>query len=414
MDSHPKLTRVMWFFAIVYAVEGIGQAKAGILGQPITYFLKETQHWDPVKISVSLSALDVPWIIKPLWGAISDFVPLFGYRRRPYLLLANAAAVLAFIGVALTTSAAMLIPILVVTAVTMAVSSTLCGALLVETGQRTGASATFVNQQWLWFNIAQGLTVLVAGYLIEIFSPAGALHAAAWIAAAAPLAIIGGLWLVHEPRAAVDVTALKGRVRALVTAFKDRNLWFVAAFLFLYYFSPGFGTPLYFQMTDHLHFSQGFIGLLGSIGSGGWILGGIIYRIWLHRLSRLALLRLSILGGVLATLLYLGLSTPTSAVIITILSGVAAMIAMIATMSLAAEACPSGAEGFAFAGLMSLINIADPLGNVMGSELYEHVFDKQLTPLIIVSAVATGVVFFLTPLVRLRAPTAVQEMGVSD
>ena len=60
MESHPPLTRVMWFFAIVYAVEGIGQAKAGILGQPITYFLKTTQHWDPVKISVSLSVLDVP------------------------------------------------------------------------------------------------------------------------------------------------------------------------------------------------------------------------------------------------------------------------------------------------------------------------------------------------------------------
>lgn len=34
------ISRVMWFFAIVYAVEGIGQAKAGIMGQPITYFLR--------------------------------------------------------------------------------------------------------------------------------------------------------------------------------------------------------------------------------------------------------------------------------------------------------------------------------------------------------------------------------------
>ncbi len=65
----------------------------------------------------------------------------------------------------------------------MAISSTLCGALLVETGQKTNNSANFVNQQWLWFNIAQMIALLVAGYLIEILSPIGAMHAAAVIAA---------------------------------------------------------------------------------------------------------------------------------------------------------------------------------------------------------------------------------------
>src|SRR5689334_17819466 len=90
------ITRVMWFFAIVYAVEGIGQAKVGIMGQPITYYLKEVKGWDTVTISASLAVFDIPWVIKPLWGAISDFVPLFGYRRRSYLVLASFAAVAAF------------------------------------------------------------------------------------------------------------------------------------------------------------------------------------------------------------------------------------------------------------------------------------------------------------------------------
>src|SRR3954454_2535879 len=147
MAASPPIRRVMWFFAIVYAVEGIGQAKAGILGQPVTYFLKEVCHWDPVRISVSLAVLDVPWIIKPLWGAISDFIPLFGYRRRPYLVLAALAAFLSFAWVATLNDTAVMVPALTVTAVAMAVSSTLCGALLVETGQQTNNSANFVNQQ---------------------------------------------------------------------------------------------------------------------------------------------------------------------------------------------------------------------------------------------------------------------------
>src|ERR1700760_1657215 len=144
MLSRPVIDRTMWFFAIVYAVEGTCQAKSGIMWQPLSHWLKESVQWDPVAISASLAILDLPWIIKPLWGAISDFVPLFGYRRRPYLVLANIAAFLAFAWVARIDSTATMVPALTVTAIGMAAASTLCGALLVETGQRTNASASFV------------------------------------------------------------------------------------------------------------------------------------------------------------------------------------------------------------------------------------------------------------------------------
>jgi MFS family permease len=392
----------MWFFAIVYAVEGIGQARSGIMWQPLSHWLKEAMHWDAVTISASVAIFDLPWVIKPVWGAISDFVPLFGYRRRPYLILANIAAVIAFARVATLDTAATAIPALTVTAFAMAISSTLCGALLVETGQRNNTSASFVNQQWLWFNIAQMITTLIAGYLIEILSPVGALHAAAAIAAVAPLAIIGGVGLVQEPRARIDMDALRERLSALLSVFRNRDLWFVAAFLFLYYFSPGFGTPLYFQMSDRLGFSQGFIGVLSSIAAGGWIVGGLSYRWRLNRLSRPALLRLSLAGGIVSTLSYLLLSSAGSAVAIWFVGGITSMIAMIATMTLAAEACPEGAEGFAFAAMMSIVNLSAPLSDTMGSALYQHVFNQTLTPLILVSASSTAVVFFLMPLMVFR------------
>ena len=398
------VSRVMWFFAIVYAVEGIGQAKSGIIWQPLTYFLKQTQGWDAVKISVSLAVFDLPWVIKPLWGAISDFVPLFGFRRRPYLVLANLAAVLAFARVATLSTPASLIPAITITSVAMAVSSTLCGELLVETGQKHDASPSLVNQQWLFYNIAQMAAVLLAGYLIEILPPAGALHAAAWIAAAAPLSVVASVWLIHEDRARIDLPALRARLAALVSAFRSRNLWLVAGFLFLYYFSPGFGTPLYFEMTDRLGFSQGFIGVLSSVSAGGWILGGVLHKWRLHRLSPPALLRLSIAGGVATTLSYLLLDGYASAVAIWLLSGVAGMIAMIATLSLAAESCPEGAEGFAFAGLMSIINFAAPLSDTTGSVLYEHLFHRELAPLIVLSAAATALVLVLVPLMAFRPP----------
>jgi MFS family permease len=404
MRTDPAINRTMWFFAIVYSVEGIGQARSGIMWQPLSHWLKESLHWTPVTISASLAILDLPWVIKPLWGAISDFVPLFGYRRRPYLVLANIAAFLAFAWVATIDTTTSMIPALTVTAFAMAISSTLCGALLVETGQKNNTSASFVNQQWLWFNIATIITSLLAGYLIEILSPIAALHAAAMIAAIAPLAIIGGTWLIQEERARIDLEALRERLAALVSALRSRDLWFVAGFLFLYYFSPGFGTPLYFQMSDRLGFSQEFIGELSAIGAGGWILGGLLFRWRLKHLSRRTLLQLSILGGVLSTLSYLWLSNPVTAVAISFVAGITSMIAMVATMSLAAESCPEGAEGFAFAAMMSIVNLTGPLSDNVGSLLYQHVFNQQLAPLIIVSAAATALVFFLIPLMVFRKP----------
>ncbi len=392
-------SRLMLFFAIVYTVEGFCQAKVGIIWQPLAHYLKETQGWDTLQIAASLAVLDVPWVVKPLYGMISDFLPLFGYRRRSYLLLASAAAVAAFLWTTQVLEPAAIVLALLLTAIAMATASTVCGALLVENGQRLSASAAFINQQWLWFNVAVMAASLAGGALVEVLSPAGALHAAAAIAAAAPILVIASsIALVAEQRAAMNVAEFQRALRGFLACFRSRTLWLIAAFLFCYYFSPGFGTPLYFYMTDHLRFSQGVIGLLSSVSAAGWIVGGLIYRYLLRGMTTRALLNLSILGGVLATLTFLGMVDVPSAIAVYFVNGVAGMIANIATLTLAANTCPERSEGFAFAALMSVINLASPLADTIGAFLYQHVFHQALEPLIVVSAAFTALIFLLVPL----------------
>jgi len=50
---------------------------------------------------------------------------------------------------------------------------------------------------------------------------------------------------------------------------------------------------------------------------------------------------------------------------------------------------------------MSIINFATALADNIGSFLYTHVFDKSLTPLILISAAFTAFAFVLVPLLRL-------------
>jgi hypothetical protein len=124
----------MLFFAIVFAVEGIGQARVGIVLQPLTNYLK-TGGWTPLEVTAYFGVLNLPWVIKPVFGLISDFVPLFGYRRTSYVILASAAAAAGYAGIALLNEPSEFALFLLLTSFAMATASTLCGALLAENGR---------------------------------------------------------------------------------------------------------------------------------------------------------------------------------------------------------------------------------------------------------------------------------------
>jgi predicted MFS family arabinose efflux permease len=154
-------------------------------------------------------------------------------------------------------------------------------------------------------------------------------------------------------------------------------------------------------MTDELKFSQSYIGILGAIASAGWIAGALVHRFLLRGMSAKALLTLSIVLGTLSAASFLLLADPVTAAVVNFANGVALMIATIASLTLAADYCPRRAEGFAFAGLMSIMNLADICSSTVGAWLYDHVFDGRLGPLIIVSAASTAVALVLVPLLRL-------------
>ena len=392
----------MLFFAIVYVVEGIGQARVGIIYQPLTHYLKAT-GWTPLEVTAYFAALNFPWIIKPLFGLVSDFVPLFGYRRKSYLIVSSICAVGSYAWIARLTEPGEFALLLVLTSYAMATASTLCGALLAENGQSLRLSSTFVSQQWLWFYIAIMASSFLGGALVEHLAALSALQAAAAIAAVAPIAmVLASLFLLDERKVTASGLEMRRTFQSIVAASKSTKLYIVALFLFLYAFAPGFGTPLYYFMTDELKFSQSYIGILGSIASAGWIAGALAHRWLLGRMSSKALLYFSIVLGTLSAASFLLLADEVTAAIVNFANGAAMMIATIASLTLAADYCPKRSEGFAFAGLMSIMNLAELCSNNVGAFLYEHVFHNQLGPLIVVSAASTAFALVLVPLLRLN------------
>ena len=170
-----RVSRLMIFFAkpepICTEAEP-HRRRSGLTFQPLCYFLKQIYHWTPVQVSAVLTVTWLPWIIKPIYGIISDFLPLFGYRRKAYLILSNVLATASYLALAPAVSPGAVIFYVMLTAYGMAARpARFTGALLVENGQDLTASASFVNQQWLWFNIAQVGVTLLGGALVQYMPP---------------------------------------------------------------------------------------------------------------------------------------------------------------------------------------------------------------------------------------------------
>jgi len=208
-------------------------------------------------------------------------------------------------------------------------------------------------------------------------------------------------WLVvNEPPARLDLEGLGETAAAVRRALGGRELWLVAGFTFFWAFSPSFGPAFFYYQTDTLHFSQTFIGALASLGAAAGIVGAWAYarlaRVW----SLKRLIVWSIGAGTVGTIAYLVYVGPISAVAITVVFGALGMTAQLASLDLAAKACPARAEATFFALLMSVYNLAMQLSTNVGARLYDHI---GFTGLVFVSAFMTAAAYLLVPWVRIEA-----------
>lgn len=67
------------------------QGISELSGLAVSYFYKNELKVDPAVLSTVTSLTALPWTIKPLYGLITDGWPIFGYRRKPYLMMCGVA-----------------------------------------------------------------------------------------------------------------------------------------------------------------------------------------------------------------------------------------------------------------------------------------------------------------------------------
>src|SRR3954447_17698242 len=81
-------------FGALSFLQGIGEPTDGLIAQPVRTLLRSWGR-STGEIAVFAALLAIPWSLKPLYGLLSDFVPLVGSRRKGYLIVASAVMALA-------------------------------------------------------------------------------------------------------------------------------------------------------------------------------------------------------------------------------------------------------------------------------------------------------------------------------
>lgn len=390
----PEARRLALIFAIVYFAQGMWY----LPNLSITFLLKETFELSAAQTATFFSITVIPWVIKPLYGLIADFLPLFGQRRKSYFILTSGMA--AAMGLALTIMGSYTYWGVAVFFTSMglglAFTDVLTDALMVENGQRLGLTGPFQAVQWAAISCASILVGIGGGWLAE----QKLLSLTFLIATIFPLITLAmAIFLIEEPPVQAGERHMRATWTAVRGAIGSRTLWLVAGFIFFYNFSPSFGPALVYYATDTLRFSKLFLGTLDSLAYASGIVGTAFYFTFSKAISFKRLIHFAIAAGVIATLAYLGYRDQTSAVLLSLVFGAVAMIIQLTFLDLAARACPKQAEATFFAFLMSVYNGAVQVSQITGGWLYDLV---GFTWLIFISAGFTALCWLLVPLLKLE------------
>src|SRR6516225_9547164 len=262
---------------IVFGIFATTLPQPQVLGRlPLQFLLKDEIGATREQMAEFFFWCGLAWYLKPFAGILTDAFPLFRTRRRHYLLISSVLTSVSWIGMSFLPHryGALLWGALIVN-VFMVMASTVTGAFLVEAGQSLGATGRLTAVR----ELVQNFCTLLQGPLGGLLATSGFIWATG-ANAALGLSIFPIAYLFLRERPVTQGRSnevFQNASQQLRTIVRSRNLWMALLFIALFYFSPGFSTPLFYKQTDELHFSKQAIGNLGVFTGFFGILAAVIY-----------------------------------------------------------------------------------------------------------------------------------------
>lgn len=370
--------KLFWIFALssaIYFIQGI----ESLPSQALFYYLKETLNFSAEKIMFLTSIITLAWLIKPVIGYIID--NFFNKKTWIFIALAFDIIIVLFLGL-ISLPVVIIITMLLINSGNSAFRDVGVDGIMCVEGKIYNATGKIQSIQWISISIAALITGISGGYIAH-----------KWDYRFAFLCLIpfylAAAFIAHfykeEPQSVNNGNYRRYLFTDLKKLFAHKQLMIIGLFIFLYKYSPSFGTPLFFIQRDVFKWSKIWIGVLATIGTVFEIIGAIIYYKFSQRINIKKWLFVSVFLGAITTLSYLHY-TPVTAVIYNVLYGLIGMFIFIMVLDFMARNTIKGLEATSFALLTSISNLALTTSNLSGAILLPVIGLKWL---IIVSSITS-------------------------
>jgi MFS family permease len=375
-----KNKKLFWIFALssaVYFTQGI----EGLPSQGLFYYLKETLNFSPEKIMLIGSLTTFAWLVKPLIGYLID--SFLSKRAWIFISLALDIIFVLFLGL-MQLPLFILVVFLIISSGNAAFRDVAVDGIMCVEGKKFQATGKIQSIQWI--------SILIAGLFTGI---GGAFIAEKWgyqvgFLCLVPIYLLVGLpaYFYQEEPQGKKYSTLFADLKKL---FSDKKILIIGLFIFLYKYSPSFGTPLFFIQRDSFKWSKMWIGTLGTVSTVFGVIGALLYYKFSQKINIKKWLYFSVLAGGLTTLSYL-YYTPVTAVAYDVVYGLIGMFIFIMVMDFMARHSVKGLEATSFALLCSINNLAGVSSNLSGAFLLPVIGLKWL---IVLSALTSFLCLFL-------------------
>ena len=407
-----QLRRLIAIFAGLYFVQGTCEPTDGLVSQPLRSMLID-EGATPGEVAQFLALVGLPWLFKPLYGPVVDLVPLFGARRRSWLLVATGLATIG-LGWLSVTSHAMtpgwaLGAVLVLPTFAIALGDVATDALMVETGQPLGVTGALQSAQW---TASYGATIAI-GWLVGWLTELGRGNVAFAIAAVlSGASFLMTFFVVKEPAPPSDPpepTSVRGAIKS---ALAPRVLR-AAAFLFLLGFNP-FAALEYAHITIDLELSDAHYGQAVSVVAIGAVIACLAYGWVAEHFEVKKIAHVSLGSSVLVTLGLFLIHDEMSDFALSIATSLAWTFAFLLQLDIAARLCPPRYAATVFAMLMGVSNGADSLSAIAGGSLHDWLSPSlggtgAYDVLVVIGAAATAGAWAMVPWLARDHALAVKE-----
>ena len=374
--------KLFWVFALsssVYFIQGI----EGLPSQGLFYYLKETLHFSPKKIMLFSSITTLAWLVKPLIGYLID-----NFLKKKvwiYLSLLLDIILVLILGLA-ALPIFLVIGFILLNSTNAAFRDVSVDGIMCVEGKKYNATGKIQSVQWMSISLAGIITGILGGYIAYKWDYRMAFL---WLI---PFYLIAWLtaYLYKEEASELKYKYL---FRELKQLFMNKQLMWVCLFIFLYRYSPSFGTPLFFIQRDTFKWGKVWIGALSTISTACGIVGSLLYYKFSTRLNLKKWLFWSVIIGALTTFSYLYYK-PVTAVIYDTVYNFIGMFIFIMVLDVMAKSTVNGLEATSFALLTSVSNLALFSSNISGAFLLPVIGLKWL---IVISALTS---FLCLPLIK--------------